>query len=324
MKTNSSIGFTCAAVAAVTAALTSSAPAQTWPAKTVRIIVPFGPGGGSDLTARPVAQKLSEALGQQFIVDNKPGANGAIGAEFVAKATPDGYTLIMSTNTPHAANPSLMKKINYDPVKDFTPVGRVANIPFVLVVNNDVPAQSLGGLIELVRKQPGKYSYASGSSGSIISGASLASGAKIDLLHVPYKSIPPGLTDVIGGQVSMIFADLVTGLPQIKAGKVRALAVTSAEASPLLPSVPPMGSVVKGFELVAWFALFAPANTPAEIINKLNAELVKALARQDIRDKLAASGLSVQTSTPEQLGIFQKSEIIKWSTMVKDAGIQPE
>ena len=298
--------------------------AQTYPTRPVKVVVPFGAGSATDTVARQVGQLLSEALGQQFIVDNKPGANGSIGAEFVAKAAPDGYTLIMSTNTPHAANPSLMKKINYDPVKDFVPIVRVANIPFVLVVNNDVAAISLDELVALVRKQPGKYSYASGSSGSIISGAALATGAKIDLLHVPYKSIPPGLTDVIGGQVSMIFADLVTGLPQIKAGKVRALAVTSAEPSALLPAVPPMASVVKGFELVAWFALFAPANTPADIVKKLNAEVVKALARQEIRDRLAASGLTVQTSTPEQLASFQKSEISKWATMARDAGIQPE
>ena len=302
----------------------TSVCAQTYPNKPVKLVVPFGAGSATDTVARQVGQLLSEALGQQFIVDNKAGANGSIGAEFVAKAAPDGYTLIMSTNTPHAANPSLMKKINYDPVRDFAPIARVANIPFVLVVNNDIAAKSLAELIELVRKQPGKYSYASGSSGSIISGAALASGAKIDLLHVPYKSIPPGLTDVMGGQVSMIFADLVTGLPQIKAGKVRALAVTSAEPSSMLPNVPPMGSAVKGFELVAWFALFAPANTPADIVKKINAEVVKALARQDIRDKLAASGLSVQTSSPEQLGAFQKLEIAKWATMVKDAGIQPE
>ena len=302
----------------------TSVCAQTYPNKPVKLVVPFGAGSATDTVARQVGQLLSEALGQQFIVDNKAGANGSIGAEFVAKAAPDGYTLIMSTNTPHAANPSLMKKINYDPVKDFAPIVRVANIPFVLVVNNDIAAKSLNELIELVRKQPGKYSYASGSSGSIISGAALASGAKIDLLHVPYKSIPPGLTDVMGGQVSMIFADLVTGLPQIKAGKVRALAVTSAEPSSMLPNVPPMGSAVKGFELVAWFALFAPANTPPDIVKKLNAEVVKALARPDIRDKLAVSGLSVQTSSPEQLGAFQKLEIAKWATMVKDAGIQPE
>ena len=298
--------------------------AETYPSKPVKVVVPFGAGSATDTVARQVGQILSEALGQQFIVDNKAGANGSIGAEFVAKSAPDGYTLIMSTNTPHAANPSLMKKINYDPVKDFTPIARIANIPFVLVVNNDIPAKTLNELIELVRKSPRKYSYASGSSGSIISGAALASGAKIDLLHVPYKSIPPGLTDVMGGQVSMIFADLVTGLPQIKGGKVRALAVTSVDASPMLPGVPPMATTEKGFELVAWFALFAPAGTSPDIVKKLNTEVVKALARADLRDKLAAAGLSVQTSTPEQLGTFQKAEIEKWAAMVKDAGIQPE
>lgn len=302
----------------------SSAHAQAYPNKPVKIVVPFGAGSATDTVARQVGQLLSESLGQQFIVDNKPGANGTIGADFVAKAAPDGYTLIMSTNTPHAANPSLMKKINYDPVKDFTPIVRVANIPFVLVVNNDIPAKTLAELVELAKKQPGKISYASGSSGSIISGAALASGTKTDMLHVPYKSIPPGLTDVIGGQVSMIFADLVTGLPQIKANKVRALAVTSADASPLLPGVRPMGNTVKGFELVAWFALFAPANTPTDIVKKLNAEVVKALARQDVRERLAASGLTVQTSTAEELASFQKSEIAKWAKMVKEAGIQPE
>ncbi|MBL8522819.1 MAG: tripartite tricarboxylate transporter substrate binding protein [Betaproteobacteria bacterium] len=314
-----------AAIAAVVAGvLAPAAHAQAYPNKPVKIVVPFGAGSATDTVARQVGQLLSESLGQQFIVDNKPGANGTIGADFVAKAAPDGYTLIMSTNTPHAANPSLMKKINYDPVKDFTPIVRVANIPFVLVVNNDVPAKNLNELVELAKKQPGKLSYASGSSGSIISGAALASGTKTDMLHVPYKSIPPGLTDVMGGQVSMIFADLVTGLPQIKANKVRALAVTSADASPLLPGVPPMGNTVKGFELVAWFALFAPANTPADIVKKLNAEVVKALAKPEMRERLAASGLTVQTSTAEELASFQKSEIAKWAKMVKEAGIQPE
>ncbi len=298
--------------------------AQAYPTKPVKIVVPFGAGSATDTVARQVAQVLTESLGQQFLVDNKPGANGTIGADAVAKAAPDGYTLIMSTNTPHAANPALMKKINYDPVKDFTPIARVANIPFVLVVNNDIPAKSLAELVDLAKKNPGKYSYASGSSGSIISGAALASGTKTDMLHVPYKSIPPGLTDVMGGQVSMIFADLVTGLPQIKANKVRALAVTSATSSPLLPDVPPMGATVKGFELVAWFALFGPANTPPDIVKKLNGEIVKALARQDMKDKLAAAGLTVETSTPQQLADFQKAEITKWARMVKEAGIQPE
>jgi tripartite-type tricarboxylate transporter receptor subunit TctC len=289
-------------------------------------VVPFGPGSATDTVARQVGQLLSEALGQPFLIDNKPGANGTIGAEFVAKSPPDGYTLIMTTNTPHAAAPSLMKKINYDPVKDFSAIGRVSNIPFVLVVNNEVPVKTMAELIDLAKKQPGKLSYASGSSGSIVSGAALAERAKIEILHIPYKSIPPALTDVIGGQVSMTFADLVTGIPQIKAGKVRALAVTSGESSPALPMVPPMADTpsLKGFDLIAWFALFAPAGTPADIIRKLNSELVKAMARPEIRDKMVAMGMTVQTSTPAELAAFQKTEITKWATMVKQAGIQAE
>lgn len=300
--------------------------AQSYPAKPVKIVVPFGPGSATDTVARQVGHLLSEALGQQFLIDNKPGANGTIGAEFVAKSPADGYTLIMTTNTPHAAAVSLMKKINYDPVKDFAPIARISNIPFVLVVNNDVPARTLEELIALAKKQPGKLSYASGSSGSIIAGAAMAERAKIDILHVPYKSIPPALTDVIGGQVSMGFADTVTGIPQIRAGKVRALAVTSAEPSPALPGVPPMSATPSqsGFELIAWFALFAPVGTPPDIVKKLNAEVVKAMARPEIREKMTAMGMTVQTSTPEELAAFQKGEITKWAAMVKQAGIQPE
>ena len=314
-----------AMVAAVAGSIMASAvQAQAYPNKPVKIVVPFGAGSATDTVARQVGQLLSESLGQQFIVDNKPGANGTIGADFVAKAAPDGYTLIMSTNTPHAANPSLMKKINYDPVKDFTPIARVANIPFVLVVNNDVPAKTLAELVELAKKQPGKISYASGSSGSIISGAALASGTKTDMLHVPYKSIPPGLTDVMGGQVSMIFADLVTGLPQIKAGKVRALAVTSAEASPLLPAVPPMGNTVKGFELVAWFALFAPANTPADIVKKLSDEITKGIRSEAVIKKIREAGAAELPGDAEALVKHMTAENAKWKKVIEAAKLEPQ
>jgi tripartite-type tricarboxylate transporter receptor subunit TctC len=301
-----------------------SAAAQPYPARPVRIVVPFAAGSATDTVARVMGQNLSEVLGQPFVIDNRAGANGAIGAELAAKATPDGYTLFMSTNTPSAANPSLMKHINYDPVKDFAPITRIGTIPFVLVVHPSVPAKSVRELIELAKQQPGKLTFGSGSSGSMLPGFMLQQMAGIVLNHVPYKSIPPALTDAIGGQITMVFADLVTGTPQIKSGKVRALGVTSQKRAVLLPEVPAIAETLPGFELIAWFALFTNAQARDDIPARLNAESAKILARPDVRDRFAVMGIEVAPTTRAELAAFVKSEIAKWARLTKAAGMLPE
>ena len=301
-----------------------SVVAQTYPARPVRIVVPFAAGSATDTVARVMGQNLAEALGQPFVIDNRAGANGAIGAELAAKATPDGYTLFMSTNTTSAANPSLMKRINYDPVKDFAPITRIGTIPFVLVVHPSVPAKSVKEMIDLAKQQPGKLTFGSGSAGSMLPGFMLQQMAGIQLNHVPYKSIPPALTDAIGGQITMVFADLVTGTPQIKSGKVRALGVTSQKRAALLPEVQAIAETLPGFDLIAWFALFTNAQAPNDIPARLNAESVKILARPDVRERFAVIGIEVASTTPAELATIVKSEIAKWAKLTKAAGMLPE
>ncbi|MGH8618803.1 MAG: Bug family tripartite tricarboxylate transporter substrate binding protein [Burkholderiales bacterium] len=303
---------------------TGAAGAQSYPSRPVRVIVPFAAGSATDTVARVLGQNLAEVFGQAFVIDNRAGANGTIGAELAARATPDGYTLLMSTNTPSAAAPSLMKKINYDPVKDFAPITRVGTIPFVLVVNPSVPAKSIRELLDLAKTQPGKLTFGSGSAGSLVPGFMLQQMGGVELTHVPYKSIPPALTDTISGQITMAFADLVTGTPQIKAGKVRALGVTSMKRAALLPEVPAIAETLKGFELIAWFALFSPAGAPPDILARLQAEAVKSLSRTEVRERFAGLGIEVSTTTPAELSAFVKSETAKWAKLAKAAGIVPE
>ncbi len=309
------------------AALAAAAPVAAtadYPTRPVRIIVPFGAGSATDVVARTVGQSLAEALGQAMVIDNRAGANGTIGAELAAKAPKDGYTLLMSTNTPSAAAPSLMKKINYDPVKDFAPVGRVGTIAFVLAVNPSLPAKNMPELIVLAKKQPGKLTAGSGSAGSLVPVFMLQQMAGIELNHIPYKSIPPALTDVMSGQIHMVYADMVTGAPQVKSGKVRGLGVTSSKRDPLLPDVPAIAETVKGFELIAWFALFAPAGTPAAIVDRLAAESAKILARSEVRERFAVMGIQVAPQSPAELRKFQQGELEKWARLAKAANIVPE
>ena len=310
---------------ACAAALTAQAAAPaSYPSRPVRIIVPFGAGSATDVVARTMGQNFTETLGQAMVIDNRAGANGTIGAELAAKAPKDGYTLLMSTNTPSAAAPSLMKKINYDPVRDFAPIARIGTIAFVLVANPSLPAKSMPELIALAKKQPGKLTAGSGSAGSLVPVFMLQQMAGIELNHVPYKSIPPALADVMSGQINMVYADMVTGTPQVKAGKVRALGVTSTKRDPLLPEVPAIAETVKGFELIAWFALFAPAGTPQPIVDRLAAESQKILARNDVRDRFAGMGIQIAPLKPAELGVFQKSELAKWAKLTKAANIIPE
>ncbi|WP_066737274.1 tripartite tricarboxylate transporter substrate binding protein [Cupriavidus sp. D384] len=299
--------------------------ADNYPSRPIRLVVPFAAGSGTDAVARITAKELGDALGQNVVVDNRPGANGAIAAELVAQAAPDGYTLFMTTNTTHSANPSLMKKLPYDPIKDFTPVARMGNLPFMLVINPKLPVKTVGELIAYAKAHPG-MSYASGNSTGIVSGATLGRMANIDLLHVPYKSTPPAMTDVIAGQVPMMFVDVAAGIANVKAGKMRALAVTTAQRSRLLPDLPPIADTpeLKGFDITSWNGVFAPAKTPQPIVDRLNRELSKIASSKEVAPKFEALGFEAFGQTPQQFTAFVGSELVKWNKLVKDAGIQPE
>ena len=258
------------------------------------------------------------------MIDNRAGAGGNLGAAAAAKSAPDGYTLFVTTNTTQAANPSLYKQLPYDPIKDFAPIGRLANTPALLVVNPAVPARSLAELIALARSKPGKLSYASGSAGTLVPGAMLTFAANIDMVHVPYKSIPDGLKDVMGGQVDMMFTDMATGATQVKAGRVRALGISSLKPSPLMPEVPPIANELKDFELLAWYAMFAPTGTPQSVIDRLSREIQKAIAKPAVRERLAALGLEPMTSTPAELAEFNRTELEKWGRVIRRTGATPQ
>ena len=306
-------------------ALTASS--QPFPHKLIRIVVPFAPGTGTDTLARIISQNLVESFKQQVIVENRPGANGVIAAESVAKSAPDGYTLLITTNTTHAANPSLLKAIPYDPIKDFAPVTRLGNFsPSMLAISPKLPFKSVAEFIAHAKANPGKLSYATGNSTGIVFGAKFARLAGIDVVHVPYKSTPPAMADVIGGQVSMIVADFTSGVSAVKAGKIRALALLSDKPHNLLPDVQLLARA-PGFEALnafAWLAVFAPAGTPPEIIDTLNREVVKIVTRKDIVERFAGLGFDAFGSTPQELGAFVASEVKKWAELVKEAGIEPQ
>jgi tripartite-type tricarboxylate transporter receptor subunit TctC len=298
--------------------------AQPYPSKPVRLVVPFPAGSATDQIARVMSQQFQEAMGQPFVVENKPGAQGSIAATEVAKAAPDGYTIMVTTNTPQAANPSLFKKLNYDPVKDFAPIARLGTISFMLMVRPDFPARDLKEFLAHARKNPGKLSGGYGSAGSQVSQAMLRSMGQIDFIDVPYKGLPQAITDVMGGSTSFTFADLANALSQIKGGKLRGIAVTSQKRSPLAPDVPAIAEELAGYELIAWFALVAPANTPREVVTRVHDVTAKSLAKPDVQARFAALGTDVAPMTPQELGAFIQSEIAKWAKMAKAAGIQPE
>ena len=299
--------------------------AQAWPSAPVRMLIPFAAGSATDVYARLVAKHLSDAFGQQFIVEPKPGANGSIAAQQVAKSKPDGLTLFFTTNTTHAANPSLMKQMTYDPVKDFEPVTKIGGIAFFMAVSAASPYKSVAEIVEAAKGQPGKIAYASGNSVGILSGATLQKMTGTQMTHVPYKSTPQGLVDVIGGQVTFLFVDLSVSRPHTQSGRAKLLAVATLNRSPLAPEIPSMDELgFKGFDIPAWFGLFAAAGTPRDTVVRLNAEMVRIMARPDVKQTLASMGIDAYTSTPEELGDYVKSEIQKWARLVKDAGIQPE
>jgi len=299
----------------------------SYPSRPVRVVVPFPAGGTTDILARAAAQKLSETWGQQAIVDNRPGAGGNIGSELVAKAPPDGYTLLMGTVGTHAINSSLYPKMPYDHVKDFVPVILVAGVPNVLVVNPSLPVNSVQELIAYAKANPGKLNFASSGSGTSIhlSGELFKTMTGVQMTHIPYKGSAPALTDLIGGQVQLMFDNLPSSLAFIKAGKLRALAVTSATRSAALPDVPTIAeSGVPGFEASSWFGLLAPAGTPRDIVTKVNADTAKWLASPDAKEKLAAQGAVAAGGSPEDFAKHIQAETAKWARVVKESGAKVE
>jgi tripartite-type tricarboxylate transporter receptor subunit TctC len=314
-----------AAIAPIALALVSSASAQApYPNRNITLVLPFAAGSGTDTTTRIIAKELGTALGVGTVIDNRAGANGSIAASYVARSPADGYTLFVTTNTTHSANPYLLKTMSYDPMKDFTPIARTGDLPFMLVINPEIPANSVAELIALAKKEPGKYSYASGSSSAIVSGATFARLAGIDLLHVPYKSSPPALTDVIAGRVSMMFIDVLTGLPHVKGKALKVLAVTTKQKSALLPELPTMDETVKGFDITSWQGYFGPANLPKDMVTKLNAEIRKIVERPEIKEQLAERGMEAFSSTPEEFEKFLKDQLVLWEKLITDAGIEKQ
>jgi len=298
--------------------------AQAFPSRNITLVLPFAAGSGTDTTTRVISKELGVALGVGMVIENKAGANGSLAASQVARSAPDGYTLMVSTNTPHSANPYLLKNMSYDPVKDFTPIARTGDLPFMLVIHPEIAANSVADLIALAKKEPGKYSYASGSSPASVSGATFARLAGIDLLHVPYKSSPPALTDLIAGRVSMMFIDVPTGLPHVNAKALKALAVTTKKPSALLPHLPTMDNTVKGFDITSWQGYLGPANMPKDIVVKLNAEIRKIIERPDIRNQLGERGMEAFSGTPEEFDAFLKEQLVLWEKLIADAGIEKQ
>jgi tripartite-type tricarboxylate transporter receptor subunit TctC len=315
------------AALALAAALSAPSFAQGWPSKPVTMIVPFPAGGTTDIVARLTAQKLSEAWGQPVIVDNRAGAGGNIGSAMVAKAAPDGYTLLMGTVGTHAINASLYEKMPYDVVKDFQPVTNVAAVPNMLVVNPDLPVKTVQELIDYGKKNPGKLNMASSGNGTSIhlSGELFKVMTGVKMEHIPYKGSAPALTDLMGGQVQVMFDNMPSALPHVKAGKLRAIAVTTLTRSPAMPDLPTIDEAgVKGFEAASWFGLLAPAGTSKEIVNRIQADVVKAMKTTDLTEKMAQQGAVAVGNTPDEFAAYIKAELAKWEKVVKASGARAD
>lgn len=313
------------AAASVLGAGATSAQTTTYPNRTITLVLPFSAGGGTDTATRIISQHLGTVLGRGVVIENKAGANGMLAASHVARSAPDGYTVLVTTNTTHSANPSLLKTLTYDPIKDFTPIVRTGDLPFVLLVHPDVPATSVAEFIAYAKANPGKLTYASGNSTAIVSGATFARRAGIDMLHVPYKSTPPALNDLIAGRITMMFADVMTGLPHVNSKALRALAVTTKARSALVPDLPSMEEAgVPDFDITSWQAYFGPANMPKDIVTRLNSEIRKIVEKPEIKAQLAGLGMEAFSGTPEELDAFVKEQLVQWTRLIKDAGIEPQ
>ena len=306
--------------------LPSMAHAQAYPNKPIKAVVPFAPGSATDQVARAFSAKMSETLGQTIVIDNKPGVNGMLGADAVAKAPADGYTILFGTNSTNAALKYLMKRLPYDQDTAFAPIGYMASVPLLVAVNNDFPAKTLAEFVSLAKSKPGIVTFATASTSQRISSEMLASMAGIKMTHVPYKSGPTAMTDLISGQVNMFTADFAVMLPQVKGGKVRALAVTSAKRSAAIPELPTVAEAagLKDYELIAFFAAYAPAGTPREVITRLNEAINTAARAKDLTERFSSIALETAPGTPEALAQRTLREAAKWGKAIKDAGIEPE
>jgi tripartite-type tricarboxylate transporter receptor subunit TctC len=320
-------GWRAAAVlAALALASGATVLAQEYPAKPIRVVVPFPPGGGTDLMARTVMQKLGESLGATMVIDNRGGAGGSIGSELVAKSPADGYTVLIVSGA-HAINPSLYPKLSYDSVRDFAPVTMFTSGPGLLVVHPSVPAKTVKEFIALAKSRPGQLNYASAGIGTPphLAGELFKTMAGVELVHVPYKGNGPAYTDLIGGHVSVMFPTIPTAIPHVRAGKLRALAVTTRSRTPIAPELPPISeSGVPGYDVSSWYGLLAPAGTPAAVVSRLQREIAKVLRSPDVGEKLTAQGLDLVGSTPDAFAAVIKSEIMKWAKVVKASGARAD
>jgi tripartite-type tricarboxylate transporter receptor subunit TctC len=317
----------CLAAAATLALLSGwsgQALAQAYPAKPLKFVIPFSAGSATDAVGRIIAQAMGEALGQTSTVENKAGANGILGAEAVKGAPGDGYTFLVTTSTTQAANVSLYKKLSYDPVKDFTPIGKIGETGFILMVQAEFPAKDMKEFIAYGKANPGKLAYGHGSSGSLVSAALLGQMAGLDFLSVPYKSIPPALTDLLGGNLQFAFADVGNAVSQMNGGRLRGLGVTTAGRAGKAPQVPPIGDTVKDYAMGAWFGVMAPAGLPAEVKAKVGAAFATVMAKPEVREKIAGVGIDVDYQDSAQLAKTIEAEIKKWAGWVKAANITPE
>ena len=314
------------AVVAATLLGSAGAWAQAYPDKPIRAVVPFAAGSATDQIGRAFAEKMSATLGQPIVIDNKPGANGMLGADVVAKAPADGYTLLIGTNSTNAALKFLMKKLPYDQDKDFVPVAYIGSVPLMVAVNNDVPAKTLKELIDLSKAKPGQTSVAYASTSQQVSSEMLASMAGAKFNMVPYKAGPAAMTDLIGGQVMVFTADFAVTVPQHKAGKIRGLAVTSTKRAAAVPELPTVNEALglKDYELIAYFAVFAPAGTPPDVISKVNQAVNAAASSKDLQDKFANLGFAVEPGTPEDLARRNRNETVKWEKAIREAKIEPQ
>ena len=307
-------------------AIAGPAQAQTWPSQNIRLVVPFPPGGSTDVLARRLAEGLRERLGQTVIVENRGGAGGTIGSEFVAKSTPDGYTLLMGVTGSHGVAPSLYPNLGYQPQRDFAPISLLVSAPLVLVVNPEVPAKTLKDFIALAKAQPDTLTYGTPGNGTSmhLTGVTFDLQAGTKLIHVPYKGSAGALTDLLSGQIKSMFGDLLVVLPQIRAGKINALAVTSRDRNPLLPDVPTMAEAgLPGFEVLSWQGLFAPAGTPPAVVERLSKEVRAVMESKDVKEFFAAQGFLVGATTPAEFTAFVGSEVKRWGEIVKAGNVKP-
>jgi tripartite-type tricarboxylate transporter receptor subunit TctC len=315
------VGF---AVATLSALALPAAQAQSYPNKPIKFVVPFSAGSATDSVGRIVAQAMSEAWGQPITIENKAGANGILGAEAVKAAPADGYTFLVTTSTTQAANVHLYRKLPYDPVKDFTPIGKMGETGFILMVNNDFPAKDMNEFVAYAKANPGKLAFGHGSSGSLVSAAMLTELAGLQTVNVPYKSIPPALTDLLGGQIQFAFADTGNAVSQMNGGRMRGLGVTTKKRAGKAPNVPPIGDTVNGYNVSAWFGLMAPAGIPVDVQKKATATLMAVLAKPEIREKIQSVGIDLDVEDSATLAKTIDAEIKKWGGWVKTAGITPE